>query len=138
IFDTQRKFLVALVSLLKGLGSLAIFMFLTAIGTAVPAARTVVFTLLSLTSLASVFSLKHLDRPLWHRFTWNNYKLLGAVIVGLALQLVVVYWPFLQSVFHTVSLQESDWLLILSFCALVVFCLEVVKYFMSNRRSYLM
>ena len=138
IFDRPRKFLIGFISLLKGLGLLAIFMFLTSIGTEVPYARTVVFTLLALTSLVSVFSLKHLDRPLWHSLTWNNPKLIWAVIIGLGLQLLVVYWPFMQGVFHTVPLGSTDWLLIVSFCALLVFCLEAVKYFMANHRSYLL
>jgi Ca2+-transporting ATPase len=137
IFDNSRKFLIGFISLLKGLGLLAIFMFLTAIGTEVDDARTIVFTLLALTSLASVFSLKHLDRPLWHSLTWNNPKLIGAVIIGLGLQLLVVYWPFMQGIFHTVPLSSSGWLLIVSFCALLVFSLEVIKYFVANRRSYL-
>jgi len=136
ILDWPRKLLVVFLSLIKGGGSLLVFLFFIAIGSELDHARTVVFTLLALTSLAYTFSLKHLDHPLWHPMTWNNPRLIWAILVGLGLQLLAVYMPFLQKVFHTVPLQGSDWLLIVSFCALVVFMLEAVKYFAANRRSY--
>ena len=40
--------------------------------------------------------------------------LVGAVLISTALQLLVVYVPFLQPVFHTVPLRGEHWVLILS------------------------
>lgn len=135
MLDTERSVLVVLLSALKGLGSLAVFFFLLSIGTELDHARTVVFTLLALSSLAYVFSCKQLERSLLHPLTWNNPKLIMAVVAGVILQLTVVYVPPLQRLFHTVPLEIGDWVMIISFCALLVFALELVKLVAARRRA---
>ncbi|MDZ4230128.1 MAG: HAD-IC family P-type ATPase, partial [Candidatus Veblenbacteria bacterium] len=135
ILDSSRRGLVALVSLTKGLGTLALFLVLLWLQRDIAHVRTMVFTVMALSSCATVFSLKHLHHPLFHRLTWNNHKLTLAVTFGVLLQLLVVYLPWGQRFFHTVPLQALDWLLVLALPLLSVALLEVVKYLVWRRQA---
>jgi Ca2+-transporting ATPase len=125
---------VGLVSLVKGFGSLAVFLLLVKFGRDIDETRTVVFTVMALSSLASIFSLKHLHHTLMHKMTWNNKRLILAVAFGVLLQMLVIYMPWGQKLFHTVPLPPADWLLILSLPILSVASLEVVKFVAWRRR----
>ena len=133
ILDGQRKLLVGLMSLIKGGGALVAFLFLLSIEVELDHARTVVFTMMALSSLAYVFSCKHLERSLLHPRTWNNRKLAFAVAAGFVLQLLVIYLPSLQRLFHTVPLTVGDWVLVASFCGLIVFAFELTKLVAARR-----
>jgi Ca2+-transporting ATPase len=77
-------------------------------------ARTLAFTTLVLFELYDVFCARSDEETTLHR-TLRNGWLLGAVAVGLALQLAVVYVPGLERAFGTVPLTAADW----AFCAAV-------------------
>ena len=134
ILDSSRRFLVALVSVVKGFGSLALFLLLLWLGRDIVHIRTVVFTVMALSSLAIIFSLKHLHHSLFHKITWNNKRLTLAVAFSVLLQLLVIYTPWGQQFFHTVPLLPADWLLVLALPALSLALLEVVKYVAWRRR----
>jgi len=135
ILDPPRRLLVALVSFTKGFGTLALFLFLVWLGRDIAYVRTIIFTVMALSSLAVIFSLKHLHHPLFHRLTWNNTKLILAVAFGILLQLLVVYLPWGQEFFHTVPLLASDWIIVLALPVLSVALLEVIKYFVWRRQK---
>jgi len=59
---------------------------------------------------------------------FENGWLWIAVIVSLALQVVVLYTPFLQQAFSTVPLSGSDWLLCTAVASSVVWLREVEKF----------
>jgi len=50
-------------------------------------------------------------------FLSNNW-LLASVGLGIALQLIVIYVPFMQALFGTVPLSLVDWVLVLSLSSL--------------------
>ena len=124
-----------MVSFTKGFGTLALFLFLVWLGRDIAYVRTIIFTVMALSSLAVIFSLKHLHHPLFHRLTWNNTKLILAVAFGILLQLLVVYLPWGQEFFHTVPLLASDWIIVLALPVLSVALLEVIKYFVWRRQK---
>jgi len=75
-----------------------------------PYAQTVAFTTLTLFQLFNLFNARSETRsafadPFTNRWLW------AAVVLSVCLHAAVVYVPFLQSAFSTVSLGFDDWLL---------------------------
>jgi Ca2+-transporting ATPase len=44
---------------------------------------------------------------------FSNKKLVGATLISFALQMLVVYVPFLQTIFKTEALGLFDWVMVL-------------------------
>ncbi|RNA69654.1 cation-translocating P-type ATPase [Alteribacter keqinensis] len=76
-------------------------------------AQTVAFATLVMAQLIHVFDCRS-EHSVFHRNPFENKYLVGAVISSIVLMLVVLYYPPLQPVFHTVSLGFEHWLLILA------------------------
>ena len=72
-------------------------------------AQTMAFTTLLFFSLFSVFNARSDEQSAFVGM-FSNTWLWGAIVLSLALQLAVVYVPFLQQAFSTVSLSAGDWL----------------------------
>ncbi len=77
---------------------------------AVTEVRTVAFTFIVVYELILVFAVRNLRRPTAPSELVNNPKLILAVLVSLALQLIVVYIPALDVIFLTAPLDVWDWL----------------------------
>ena len=77
-------------------------------------AQTMAFTTLVFFSLFTVFNARSDERSAFFGL-FSNKWLWGAVLLSLLLQAAVIYIPFLQQAFSTVSLSARDWL----FCAIV-------------------
>jgi Ca2+-transporting ATPase len=88
--------------------------------------RTMAFTTLILFQMFNVFSARSDTRSAFSQL-FHNPWLWGAVAVSVALQLVVVYVPFLQPAFGTVPLRGSDWLLCTLVASSVLWLREVSK-----------
>ena len=77
-------------------------------------AQTMAFTTLTLFQLFNVFNARSDHASAFHGMFANRW-LWAAVGLSLALQIAVIYTPFLQSAFSTTNLGVTDWL----FCAAV-------------------
>jgi len=80
-------------------------------------AQTTAFTILVLAQLIHVFDCRS-EHSVFSRNPFENKYLILAVLSSLLLLLVVIYWPPLQPIFHTVSLSLMDWMLIVPLSAL--------------------
>ena len=76
--------------------------------------QTMAFTTLVMFQLFNVFNARSDERSVFHGLFTNRW-LWSAVVLSLLLHACVVYTPFLQDAFSTVSLNTGDWL----FCAAV-------------------
>jgi Ca2+-transporting ATPase len=74
-----------------------------------PYAQTMAFTTLLFFSLFNVFNARSDERSAFGGLFANGW-LWGALLLSLALQAAVIYVPFLQRAFSTVSLTGGDWL----------------------------
>jgi Ca2+-transporting ATPase len=83
-------------------------------------AQTVAFATLVMAQLIHVFDCR-CERSIFDRNPFRNMYLVWAVLLSVLLVLVVIYYPPLQGVFHTVSILPVDWLLILGLAALPTF-----------------
>ena len=72
-------------------------------------AQTMAFTTLVFFSLFTVFNARAGNRSAFAGL-FSNMWLWGAVLLAIALQVAVVYVPFLQQAFSTVGLEAGDWL----------------------------
>ncbi|MBM4763988.1 calcium-translocating P-type ATPase, SERCA-type [Bacillus sp. B15-48] len=85
-------------------------------------AQTVAFATLVLAQLIHVFDCRS-EKSIFSRNPFENKYLVWAVIISLVMVLVVIYYPPLQPIFHTVPIIARDWLLIIAMSALPTFLL---------------
>ena len=98
-------------------------------------AQTMAFTTLILFQLFNVFNARSDDDSAF-RGLFANPWLWAAVFASAALQLVVVYMPFLQRAFSTESLTISDWLRCLAVASSVLWLRELEKFVRRRRRIH--
>ena len=121
IFAGGMSFGIVLIGLLTGLSCIGLFQtYLTGgFGTSGAAsgnsaefqlayARSIVFFTLSMSQLFYVLSLRSSTESFFSLGLLTNYRLTGAVLIGTAMQLAVIYAPPLQPFFHTVPLAPRD------------------------------
>ncbi len=89
--------------------------------------RTMVFTTLALAQMGNALAIRS-DRLLLAQLgLFTNLALIGAVVLTFILQLAVIYVPFLQGIFDTVSLTAGQLLLSIGLSSLVFVAVELVK-----------
>ncbi len=89
-------------------------------------AQTMVFTTLMLFQIFNVFNARSDERSAFaHLFT--NYWLWVAVVGSVALQVLVLYVPFLQRAFGTIALTAGDWLICTATASSVLWLRELSK-----------
>lgn len=85
-------------------------------------AQTIAFVTLVLAQLIHVFDCRS-EKSVLSRNPFGNQYLVWSVISSVALMLVVIYYPPLQPVFHTLPIMGKDWLLILGLSSVPTFLL---------------
>jgi Ca2+-transporting ATPase len=97
-------------------------------------AQTMAFTTLVFFSLFTVFNARSDERSAFVGL-FSNKWLWGAVLLSLLLQAAVIYLPFLQQAFSTVSLNAGDWLRCLAVGSSVLWLRELSKMITPRARS---
>jgi len=97
------------------------------IATTPAAAQTMVFTLLTLAQMAHVLAIRSERESLFTQGLGSNLPLLGAVVLTVALQLAVVYVPWLRPLFHTVALDAAQLGLCFVLASVVFVVVELEK-----------
>ncbi|WP_057763160.1 calcium-translocating P-type ATPase, SERCA-type [Cytobacillus praedii] len=87
-----------------------------------PYAQTIAFATLVLAQLIHVFDCRS-EKSVFARNPFGNKYLVWAVISSLLLLFVVIYYPPLQPIFHTVPIEMKDWLMITGLAAVPTFLL---------------
>ncbi|SDC62745.1 MULTISPECIES: calcium-transporting P-type ATPase, PMR1-type [unclassified Candidatus Frackibacter] len=77
-------------------------------------ARTMAFTNLVMAQLFFVFSCRSERYSLFEMNPFSNLYLVTAVIISFVMQLIVLYIPALEGIFKTTSLNQVEWILILT------------------------
>jgi P-type Ca2+ transporter type 2C len=107
----SRGFMIGVVTLI------AFWMTLTQNPDDLMRAQSVAFATLVMAQLIHVFDCRS-EHSVFHRNPFQNIYLVLAVISSTALMLIVMYFPPLQPVFHTVGLNVREWLLVLSMASI--------------------
>lgn len=84
--------------------------------------QTVAFATLVLAQLIHVFDCRS-EKSIFARNPFGNMYLVWAVISSVVLMFIVIYFPPLQPIFHTVPIMAMDWLMILGLAAAPTFLL---------------
>jgi Ca2+-transporting ATPase len=98
-------------------------------------AQTMAFTTMVFFSMFTVFNARSDDRSAFSDL-WSNKWLWGAIALSLLLQVTVVYTPFLQQGFSTVSLSLSDWLRCAAVASSVLWLRELSKLIARKKAGY--
>jgi Ca2+-transporting ATPase len=98
--------------------------------------QTIVFTVLTLSQLAHVLVIRSERASLFTLGLWSNRPLLGAVTLTIALQVAVIYIPFLQQIFRTAALTPVELLSCFAFAAVVLVAVEVEKWLVRRGHLY--
>ncbi|WP_442599444.1 calcium-translocating P-type ATPase, SERCA-type [Neobacillus sp. D3-1R] len=85
-------------------------------------AQTIAFATLVMAQLIHVFDCRS-EKSVLSRNPFGNPFLVWSVISSILLMLVVIYYPPLQPIFHTVPIILRDWLLILGLASIPTFLL---------------
>jgi Ca2+-transporting ATPase len=97
-------------------------------------AQTMAFTTVVFYSLFVVFNARS-DKQSAFVGMFSNKWLWGAVLLSLLLQVGVIYIPFLQQAFSTVSLNLGDWLLCAAVASSVLWLRELSKIVLRARNN---
>ena len=95
--------------------------------------QTMVFTTLTLSQMGHALAIRSGRDSLFTVGLFSNKPLIGAVLVTFALQLAVVYLPFLQSIFRTEALSAADFALGLLVSSVVFLAVEIEKWFKRRK-----
>jgi P-type Ca2+ transporter type 2C len=89
--------------------------------------QTMVFIILTFCQLSHVMAIRSSHFSLFKIGLLSNKPLLGAVLLTCLLQLVVIYFPFAQSYFHTHSLSISELLTCIGMSVIIFWVVEMEK-----------
>ena len=90
--------------------------------------QTMVFTTLTLSQLAFALAVRSDHASLFQIGLLTNRSLVGATLLTLALQLAIIYLPFLNQIFSTTPLLLQDVLLTIGLSIVLLLITEVVKW----------
>jgi P-type Ca2+ transporter type 2C len=121
------------VGLLMGMVSLGAGYWLWGAGN--PLWQTMVFTTITLSQMGHAMAIRSDRFSLFQIGILSNKPLLGAVLLTFVLQLAVIYLPFLQEVFGTVTLPLRYLVLSLLLSVIVFIAVEVEKAIRRRGRS---
>ena len=120
------------VGLLMGLASLGMGFWAWTTGR--PDWQTMIFTTLTLSQMGHALAIRSGRDSLFKIGLLSNKALLGAVLLTFALQMAVVYLPFLQDLFKTVALSPVDLFISLALSTVVFWGVELEKW-LSQRNG---
>lgn len=92
-------------------------------------AMTVSLTLLAVFQWFNAWNCRSESRSVFSINPWSNRFLIAGTFVALAFQLLAVYHPFFQKFLHTVPLDLSDWMIIVTLATSIILVEEVRKFF---------
>ncbi len=90
-------------------------------------ARTMAFVVLATSQLFYSLSMRNTRKPILQVGVFSNMILIGAIVLGLFLQLVVISVPFLSSAFKLQILSPNDWAIVFTLALIPLFINEIIK-----------
>ncbi len=132
VFSRGRGFFIIKFGLVIGISALLFQSF--AVGEGMPW-QTMVFTALVIGRMAVAMSVRSEDDSIFSIGFFSNKPLFGAIVLTIALQLIVVYTPFLNSIFNTQPLTLNELLLTLALSSVIFIAVEIEKLFLRKRKA---
>jgi Ca2+-transporting ATPase len=98
--------------------------------------QTMVFTVLTLSQLGHALAVRSERESLFSLGLGSNLPLLGAVLLTVALQMAVIYLPWLNGIFRTAPLSAGELVACLVLSAVVFVAVEIEKALVRAGRLY--
>jgi len=98
--------------------------------------QTMVFTVLTVSQLFHSMAVRSETASIFKIGLFSNLPMLGAVLLTLVMQLIVIYTPALNTIFHTQPLPVFDLVLCLLLSSLVLFAVEIEKWLVRHGLIY--
>jgi Ca2+-transporting ATPase len=98
--------------------------------------QTMVFTVLTFAQLVHVMAIRSDKESLLTLGLLSNKPLLGAVVITVALQLCVIYIPFLNGIFRTAPLDIPELVTCFLLSSIILFGVEIEKWFARKGLIY--
>jgi Ca2+-transporting ATPase len=95
--------------------------------------RTMAFTVVTLTQMAHVLAIRSGKESLFKAGVFSNLYLAAAVAATISLQLALIYVPFLQGIFETVSLSAADLAIAVALSSVIFWAVEIEKWIQRRR-----
>jgi Ca2+-transporting ATPase len=96
--------------------------------------QTIIFTTLTMAQMGNALATRSDRDTLFQIGLLSNKAMLGSVLLTFALQLAVIYVPFLNQAFSTTPLSLRDLLISLGFGSIVFLAVEMVKWIRQTRK----
>lgn len=90
-------------------------------------AQTMSFVVLSISQLIYTLSIRHNKKSIFEIGVFTNKYLIGAIILGIILQNIVITVPFLASVFKVFTLTPNDWMFVILLSLIPLIINEIAK-----------
>lgn len=90
-------------------------------------ATTMAFMTIVSCQLLYSLTFRHPTKSIFQTGLWTNKYLLGAIVVGFALQLLVMGIPFMQKAFKLQMLDQQGWLIVIGLGLVPLFLNELIK-----------
>jgi Ca2+-transporting ATPase len=90
-------------------------------GMSLEACRTLALGTLIMSQLLHVFECRSEKHSIFEMKLFTNMFLVAAVGISIIMLLCIIYVPFLQHIFHTISLNLGQWLIIVFFSSIISF-----------------
>jgi Ca2+-transporting ATPase len=92
-----------------------------------------VFTTLTITQLSHVMAIRSERNSLFKLGLLSNRSLLAAVTGTIALQLAIIYIPFMQKTFNTLPLSGAELAISMGLSLVVFFAVEIEKWVIRRK-----
>jgi len=135
ILNAEMKAIIFAIGIITDIGLFGLYLVLRHFDTNMLHLRTIIFTALSVDSLLFVYSVRSMRTSLFRMNPFSNFWMLPATVMGLCIQLSVVYIPFLQNLFSTIPLGLFDWLIILGLALVKISAIELTKEWFIVRKK---
>ncbi len=135
VLSKDIVFLIIVVAAILTVGTLGLFFWELAGGADATRAQTVAFTTIVFFELFLVFAIRSPRQTLWQIGFLSNKKLIYAVLLSMALQVMVIYLPLFQGPFNTEALTAFDWIRAVLIALSAFFIVEMLKLARQRRAS---
>lgn len=127
---------IFMVGTITGLMLTATYVYFTKQGMPIEELRTIIFVLISFTTICTAFSLKSFDTPLWRMPLLSNKFLILALVGSIATLALALFVAPIAALVHAVPLPAFDLWLIMGLGLATLTVVEVAKYLLFIRGSH--
>lgn len=136
LFSLKNSILLLINGIIIGISTLIAFYTGTIIyPNSVMHAQTMAFVVLGVSQLFYTLSARHPRKFIFEIGVFTNKYLIGAILIGILLQNIVISVPFLASLFKMYILTIRDWIFVIFLSLIPMVLNELFKLFRRNKKT---